>query len=258
MILSNKYKILRTITKSTYSTLYEGEHIIKKSRVAIKIESDETCKKLLDNEIRLYLYLKKGKHNISIPNIKDIGIFDNYSYIVMELLNKNLKQKIEEGLEPKDFLKIIKELFILIQNFHYRDLVHRDIKPENFVFNKENKLCIIDLGLSCLNDRRELRHFIGNKLYSSFNCHLDNYIYNKTDDLISIIYMLLHLYTGILPWSTAYVSYKIKRECNLELFYKEANDKIVDLLIFIYKNIGNYYFYNYVFNEIIKTEKFFN
>ena len=168
----------------------------------------------------------------------------------MELLNKNLKQKTEEGVEPKEFLKIIKELFILIQNFHYRDLVHRDIKPENFVFNKEHKLCIIDLGLSCLNDRRELRHFIGNKLYSSFNCHLDKYYYNKTDDLISIVYMLLHLYTGILPWDKTPFDYKnnslcqslfydLKKNTNYKEFYKNINkyDNHVKILINVYNKI---------------------
>jgi serine/threonine protein kinase len=92
MLLSNKYIITKIITKSTYSTLYEGEHIIKKTKVAIKIESDDICKKLLENEIKLYLFLKKGSPKINIPEIKDIGSFDNYKYIVMELLDKNLKQ----------------------------------------------------------------------------------------------------------------------------------------------------------------------
>jgi len=45
MLLSDKYRITRVITKSTYSTLYEGEHIYKKHKVAIKLECDETCKK---------------------------------------------------------------------------------------------------------------------------------------------------------------------------------------------------------------------
>ena len=253
MILSNKYKITKIITQSTYSTLYEGEHIIKKSKVAIKIESDEICKKLLENEIQLYLYLKKGKDKINIPEIKDIGAFDNYKYIVMELLDQNLKQRTNENITKHDFILIIKQIFKLIQIFHNRNLLHRDIKPENFVFNKEGNLCIIDLGLSCYNDKREMNKFIGNKMYSSFTCHLDSYIYTQNDDLISIVYMLLHLYTNELPWTqTSYVNYKIKKECNLNLFYKDKMDKIVELLLFIYNKIGSYYFYQYVECEINK------
>ena len=59
MLLSDKYKINGIITKGTYSSLYEGEHVIKKHKVAIKIESDEICKKLLDNEIKMYLHLNR-------------------------------------------------------------------------------------------------------------------------------------------------------------------------------------------------------
>jgi serine/threonine protein kinase len=256
MILSNKYKITKIITQSTYSTLYEAEHIIKNSKVAIKIECDEICKKLLENEIQLYLYLKKGNLNttdkLNIPQIKDIGAYDNYKYIVMELLDKNLKQRINENITKKDFIIIIKQLFILIKNFHRRNLLHRDIKPENFVFNKQGNLCIIDLGLSCFNDRREIKTFIGNKLYASHNCHLDYYIYTPSDDLKSIIYMLLHLYTDVLPWSDKPNTYEIKKYCNLNDFYKDKMDKIVELLLFIYNKIDGYYFYERIDSEINK------
>ena len=252
MLLSNKYKITKIITQSTYSTLYEGEHIIKKSKVAIKIESDEICKKLLENEIQLYLYLKKGNLKLNIPEIKDIGAYDNYKYIVMELLDKNLKQRINDNITKKDFIIIIKQLFVLIKQFHTRKLLHRDIKPENFVFNKQGNLCIIDLGLSCFNNRREITTFIGNKLYASHNCHLDYYIYKPSDDLISIVYMLLHLYTDVLPWSNQPITYDIKKYCNLNEFYKNKMDKIVELLIFIYNKIDEYYFYEWVESEINK------
>ena len=98
MLLSNKYKLLNVITKGTYSTLYKGIHVDKNIEVAIKIESDEICKKLLDHEINMYLYLKKSNKSnkniceyINLPDIKCIGTYDNYSYIVMELLDINLK-----------------------------------------------------------------------------------------------------------------------------------------------------------------------
>jgi serine/threonine protein kinase len=251
MILSDKYKITKIITKSTYSTLYEGEHIIKKNKVAIKIETDEIAKRLLEHEINMYLYLKKGS-KIKIPEIKYIGTFNNYKYIVMELLDKNLKQKFKNNIDKKEFIGIINQLLTLISTFHNRALLHRDIKPENFVFDKYGDLCIIDLGLSCFNDNREMNKFIGNKLYASFNCHLDNFIYTKNDDLISIVYMLLHLYTGMLPWVNSYINYKIKKECNFKEYYITNNkyDDIVELLLFIYYSIGNKSFYSIISNKI--------
>ena len=262
MLLSNKYKILNVITKGTYSTLYKGIHVNKNSEVAIKIECEEISKKLLDHEIDMYLYLKKSNNNknnneyINLPDIKCIGTFNNYSYIVMELLDINLKKYTEKGVSRQKFLIIIEQIFKLIKFFHMRGLVHRDIKPENFVFNKKEQLCIIDLGLSTFYSDSIVKKFIGNKRYSSYTCHNDEYIYRKEDDIISIIYMLLDLYTNILPWDNSFVNYKIKRNANFTEFYTQhnKNDEIVKLLINIYNNITTSQFYEKLFHEIIMVE----
>jgi serine/threonine protein kinase len=143
----------------------------------------------------MYIYLKKYK--INIPNIKDIGIYEKYKYIVMELLQVTLKEYVNK---TTDMEKLIYYMFDLIKPFHERMLVHRDIKPENFIFDNKWNIYIIDLGLSTFVSERRMNTFIGNKLYASYNCHLSEYIYRQKDDLISIVYMLLHLYTGALPW----------------------------------------------------------
>ena len=252
-MLSNKYEIIRTITKGTFSTLYEGIHIYKKNKVAIKVESDPISKKILDHEIEIYLYLKKYK-NIRIPTIKCIGTFKEYSYIVMELLDINLRDHVKNGLSKMDFIYMIEQIITLMKDFHERELFHRDIKPENFVLDKNKNICIIDLGLSCFNDYREMSQFIGNKRYSSYNCHKDKYIYTKEDDLISVIYMLLDLYTGILPW-TNNINYKIKKDTNYLDFYNsiEKYDSVVKLILHIYSQIGSRYFYRDILYELCST-----
>jgi serine/threonine protein kinase len=260
MLLSNKYKILNVITKGTYSTLYKGVHVDKNTEVAIKIECEEISKKLLDHEINMYLFLKKSNINkieyINLPDIKCIGTYNNYSYIVMELLDINLKSYIEKGVTKQKFLMIITQIFKLIKFFHIRGLVHRDIKPENFVFNKKEQLCIIDLGLSTFYSEIIVKKFIGNKRYSSYTCHSEEYIYRKEDDIISIIYMLLDLYTNILPWDNSFVNYKIKKNADFTEFYTlhNKNDEIVKLLILIYNNINREHFYEGVFHELIILE----
>ena len=60
--------------------------IHKKHKVAIKLECDEICKKLLENEINMYLYLKRHS-KINIPNIKYIGTYDKYKYIGEKINN---------------------------------------------------------------------------------------------------------------------------------------------------------------------------
>jgi len=251
IILSQKYKITRLINAGSFCKLYEGIHIYKNQKVAIKCESSDLGKKVLDNEINMYIHLKKYK--INIPNIKDIGIYENYKYIVMELLNVTLKEYVNKNT---DIETLVYYMFDLIKPFHHRMLVHRDIKPENFIFDKKWNLYIIDLGLSTFVNDRTMNTFIGNKLYASYNCHKSEYIYTQNDDLISIIYMLLHLYTHRLPWDKIpfdvgvsglksknechAIFYDLKKNTNYEAFYKNIKyDKHVEVLINLYNDLDH-------------------
>lgn len=256
ILLSHKYKITRLINGGSFCKLYEGVHIYKNQKVAIKCESSDLGKKVLDNEINMYIYLKKYK--INIPNIKDIGIYEKYKYIVMELLQVTLKEYVNKTTDMESLLFY---MFDLIKPFHERMLIHRDIKPENFIFDKKWNLYIIDLGLSTFVSNRKMYTFIGNKLYASYNCHKSQYIYEQNDDLISIVYMLLHLYTGILPWDKTpfdhnlnskchSLFYDLKKNTNYKEFYKNINkyDNHVKILINVYNEIT----YNEItYNEII-------
>jgi len=248
------YKILRLINGGTFCKLYEGIHIHKNEKVAIKCESSVNGKKILDNEIRMYLYLKKYK--INIPNIKHIGTVENYKYIVMELLDINVKDYFNKKRHNnKEIENIIIDLFYIVNKFHQRLIVHRDIKPENFIFDTKMNLYIIDLGLSTFESTRQLKSFIGNKLYASYHCHETEYIYTYADDLVSLIYMLLHLYTTILPWNETMTHneiYKLKKETNFEIFYKDNNlyDPIVKKLVLLYHAVHTKDYYQTIYKII--------
>ena len=60
-MIGNKYKLTKLITKSTFSSIYECEHILKNTKAVIKIEKDEIAKKLMVHEVKIYMYLKKNK-----------------------------------------------------------------------------------------------------------------------------------------------------------------------------------------------------
>lgn len=186
----NNY-IIKPYNNSTFSTLYYGTHKIKGHKVIIKLNYDKLSKLLLENEIRIYLFLQKKKISY-IPKIKSIDSICQQLYIIMEYKENNLSN-------CKITINIIEQCLNILKSLHQLHIVHRDIKPENFLIDN-NKLYIIDFGLSGLYHNKPFKNMIGNQNYCSLKCHTKNYIYDYKDDIQSMVYMFLHLHNRILVW----------------------------------------------------------
>ena len=88
--------------------------------------------------------------------------------------------------------------------------MHRDLKPENILMGRDknvSKAYLVDFGISKIirdgNGKhivfKEGKPFIGTTRYASIAAHLGHELSRK-DDLESVIYVLLFLYKGSLPW----------------------------------------------------------
>ena len=222
----NDYNICPLYNNGTLSCIYKGTHKTKNKRVIIKFSHNYITKKLIENEIKIYIYLKKIKYNY-IPNIINIGLHNHEKYIITEYKNETLTTLNYD---------IINQLFNIINSLHTNSIIHRDIKPENFLIH-DNKVYIIDFGLSTFySENHILKKMIGNWKYCSYNCYKDEYIYHYKDDIISIIYMILHLHNNSIPWNK---ENSTKKEIiELSNVYN-TNDPINKYLIYIYNNINN-------------------
>lgn len=184
----HKYEREMIKVNGCFSLFSIGIHKIKRNKVLIKTSYDDISIKLLNNEIKLYFYLCKHKYKF-IPHLKNSGIYKNYPYIIMEFIQD------KSFVVDKD---LINHFFLILYKLHILSIVHRDIKPENFLYSTQNKLYIIDFGLSTyFNEGKKLKHMIGNSYYCSYNCYKEKYSYYYNDDILSLIYMLFHLYNNI-------------------------------------------------------------
>jgi len=203
-MIIGKYKVLRELTKTTLSIVYECEHILKKTRAVIKMEKQS---KLLKREAEIYLYLKNTR--VHIPALKSAGMYGDMSYLVLSQLKESLLTY--DGSIPYD--AFFKELNAL----HDAKIVHRDIKPQNFLIGFKEDLYLIDFGLACVQTDQPMHSFVGNKRYASFTCFEKEYVYTYQDDLISLVYMLLDLTFGYLPWDK---EDKPRKEYGLRDYYE--------------------------------------
>jgi serine/threonine protein kinase len=119
-------------------------------------------------------------------------------------------------------------------------IVHRDIKPDNFIVGHNGKIYLIDLGLSCKATNRIIKTFVGNKRYASYICFEKEYVYCFKDDVISLVYMLLDLKYGFLPWDKSDIP---RKDVNFHSYYN-------DILCDIYEICKNDFSYKKIFTRL--------
>lgn len=101
-----------------------------------------------------------------------------------------------------------------LKQLHSIGFVHRDIKPANIVIGSapgtSNNFYLIDFGLSRKHsmtrsapkeifEMKNLR-LTGTPIYASVNSHLGWANCFRKDDIESLMYVMVHLHTGLLPW----------------------------------------------------------
>jgi serine/threonine protein kinase len=215
-MLSN-YVIEPYISNGSFSTLYKGTHKIKHHKVVVKTHYDSISKRLLENEIKMYSFLLKHKYR-HIPLIKNMGNRNDTLYIIMEY-----KSNVFDTIS----IETIDKVKHLLLDLHRLNIIHRDIKPENFLMENGN-VYIIDFGLSTFYSNSMTNGLIGNKTYCSYKCHTKHYVYEYTDDLISMIYMFLDLHNGFVPWKLDFT-----KKCDFKSYYR--SDLINDYLITLFE-----------------------
>lgn len=146
------YKLIKTLNKSLYSSIYIGYHPKYRDPFALKVFNRKKVEeygmmKYMDTELRL-------AQQLSHPNI--VRVFDivydvDYIVIVMEYLtNGNIIESIHYGLVLSIEEKILVAIQICeaIEYMHHKNVAHRDIKPENIVYDANYSPKLIDYGFA--------------------------------------------------------------------------------------------------------------
>ncbi|KRH93186.1 Casein kinase (serine/threonine/tyrosine protein kinase) [Pseudoloma neurophilia] len=206
----DSFKIVKKLGQGSYGLVFEVLDAHDQPR-ALKLETTpQKPSSQLRNEYEAYVDFSECK---GIANIYAFGVYDNYFYLVMDLLGPSLQDKFEEQgkkFSSKTIYMIGISILRLLETTQKCNRIFRDIKPENILIGRDSPeiLYLTDLGMSVyFRDPLTKRHkpFSNNKSltgtarYASLNTH-SGYEQSRRDDLECLGYTLIYFFKAELPW----------------------------------------------------------
>ncbi|KAL9540224.1 hypothetical protein MBANPS3_009804 [Mucor bainieri] len=217
--LGQEYQLLRLLGQGGAASVYLGQSIKDKSRVAIKVvekSADDFELKLQQLEMDIHASLKHA----NIVDFHRLLQDDAHFYLVMELCDQgDLYEFVghqavdEEYVRPEE--QAVKSMFVQIldsvQHMHAKGVYHRDIKLENVLLKsspeQDGPVCkVADFGLAT-RERRSMDFGCGTVLCLApehFNPRKQAAPYDAAaSDVWSLGVLLLALMFGDGPWEEA-------------------------------------------------------
>eukprot|EP01026_Neomeris_dumetosa_P063757 TRINITY_DN6054_c0_g5_i3.p1 TRINITY_DN6054_c0_g5~~TRINITY_DN6054_c0_g5_i3.p1 ORF type:complete len:777 (-),score=117.85 TRINITY_DN6054_c0_g5_i3:838-2904(-) len=224
---SPEYYVEKKLGKGGFGQVYVGRRVqpVKDNEfkdgpnanlVALKFEHKQSRGRNYGPPYEWQIY-EAVKGCPGIPKIHYKGSYGNYFVMVLDMLGPSLWDVWNQSQQslPIEFAACIAcEAIRILQSFHEIGYIHGDVKPENLLLGQpgtpnEKKLFVIDLGLaSRWRDRICGTHveydqrpdiFRGTVRYASVHTHLGRTA-SRRNDLESLVYTLLFLTKGRLPW----------------------------------------------------------
>jgi calcium-dependent protein kinase len=173
--LLDKYDVLKQLGKGGYGKVYEVKNKKTGEIRACKHLSKLNVKDL--DKFRREIEIMKKMDHPNIIKIYEVFESERSLYIIMEeCKGGEIFDRIIEHIQnkqmysEKDAAIIFQQVMSCIQYCHNKNICHRDLKPENILYlnpgsEKDNRIKVIDFGLSQACDR--LKTKVGTAYYVS-------------------------------------------------------------------------------------------
>lgn len=258
------------IVMDLYShTLYDEVERLKKSFLKLEDNKQEEQEQEQKQEEK-QLESENDSPNNESPkremntSSKDIANDNNTNHeLEVDIGDDSIKEEQQGNITnniprfTKEVTQYLIKMLQIIHKVHDAGIVHRDIKPENFMISfselgkedSEKKVNIIDFGLSRFymkGDKHIINTYdksiVGTVRYISRHIHEGN-VYSRRDDIISILYVVIYLLKGKLPWN-GIVPKKCEKITKEELIYdkkiKTTSSELCEGLPPMYEKLVDY------------------
>lgn len=247
LLINGKWRLLEKINSGGFGVVFKAENTMTLQLVAVKLEqlSDTTRPRLLEHEYKVYQSLP---YSTRFPSILWFGLYvddhnTRYHAMVMTLHGPSLQECFElNGGQPFTLKTITMTAIAALRSLealHKNGYACADVKPENFLMSPQSPsiLVLCDLGLaeSFVDETGKCKpaiktsQFKGTLRYATVKAQ-QGFLPTPQGDLISLMYMLVYLYVGSLPWDGIEESTPSKTKKAVLLKKKIASDRLFDSL----------------------------
>ena len=239
-ITIGKYNVLRIIGTGGMASVYEAEHKVLGTSVALKVlnpylSANNHIRERFKNEAKIMGTL----NHPNITKVIDFEESENTLAIAMELLQGiDLNQVIlNKGKLDFDTCKnIFKQVLNACQFAHEKGILHRDIKPSNIFMLPDGTIKILDFGVAKLygqgNEMTQTGTQIGTPIYMSPEQVKSDKSIDHRSDIYSIGVTLYFALKGNPPYDATTMSqFDIFNKIVFESFPNLNKEEIADQLI---------------------------
>eukprot|EP00002_Diphylleia_rotans_P001384 TRINITY_DN10777_c0_g1_i1.p1 TRINITY_DN10777_c0_g1~~TRINITY_DN10777_c0_g1_i1.p1 ORF type:complete len:595 (-),score=116.48 TRINITY_DN10777_c0_g1_i1:776-2560(-) len=211
-----QYVLKQAIGKGSFGEVRLAERLSDGEIFAVKLQEMYDQNGTLTNSHlnTEYEVMKALERFPGFPRALMNGSLQRHYYLVMSRLGPSLHElheRYSKRFTLKTVLCLASRALRILESIHGRGYVHSDIKPENFLMGHgtdSNVLYIVDFGLSLrwlTTNGRHIKYrdgkigITGTLRYCSLNTHAGIEL-SRRDDLESLIYTMIYLLKGNLPW----------------------------------------------------------
>ena len=201
-----KYRILESIGRGGFATVYKARHISLGSEVALKV----MLRVLSEEESFVQRFQLEARQTARLdhPNIVrvlDLDEDQGQVFIAMEYVQgRDLRQMIKGQLLPlEQVVAIIRQVAEALDYAHSRDLVHRDVTPGNILVREDGAVKLADFGIVKAITNTKLTQTgatIGTPAYMSPEQTQGHTVTNQSD-IYSLGVVAYEMLTGRVPFS---------------------------------------------------------
>lgn len=132
-VVKERWKVVRKIGGGGFGEIYEGQDLITREQVALKVESARMPKQVLKMEVAVLKKLQGKEH---VCRFIGCGRNDRFNYVVMQLQGKNLaelrRSQPRGAFSLSTTLRLGVQILKGIESIHSVGFLHRDIKPVSY------------------------------------------------------------------------------------------------------------------------------